>query len=884
MEVILVLSGIIAFIAAFVSIGNLKRRVAELESALRAQQLRVRPPGDDAPTERHAPPPESTPEKPDPQIHVAVPVASETADSRSNESELDSAGGAAPSQPAVRPPPLPPRLPSAPSQRDASAFESKVKAWFSEGNVPVKVGMLVLLAGVAALLKYASDAGWLHAPIELRLAGVSAAALAGIVFGWRKREQKRVFALSLQGGSIGVLLLTVFAAFKLYGLLPASAAFALSVALVAGLCVLAVTQNAMALAVLGVSSGFLAPLWLSTGEGNHVVLFSYYALLNAAVFAIAWWRPWRALNLLGFAFTFAIGTSWGGLHYDATRFATTEPFLLLFFAFYLLIPLFEARRRKPIRGDKLSGGLVFGTPLIAFSLQAALLEGDEMPLAFCALALAAIYASLARGFIRRERYLVLAEAWAILAVGFATLAVPLALSARATASLFALEGAALVWLGLRQRRRLPQLTGVLLQLAAGVAFFVGLSASGAELSFPNATFVSGVLLAISGVATAWQYWVSTKRLPAVLAYLWALGWWLATGVHEIDRFVAYGHQADAVLVFVAVTAWVASEIHRRREMPETALTTVGGFLAAIPVALAQARAHHHPFAGWGGLAWAGFAILGVRSLLNLRANSTRFAVWAQFVWWLVWPSALSLVADWACSKFELQSGWTTLLVALPWLAFTWVSLRRWAWLSKPLGERFDSARTWLAGAYFIRLGFWWLTSLFQNGSSAPLPWLPVLNPMELAQAAVLSLLAVWLWSPKAPSALASRRALLLSLAGFVTLSFIPLRVVHHYADVSWSLGILSSAAAQMALTVVWSILGVVGWIVGSRRGHRAAWLGSALLMGVVLLKLVVVDRHHLGNLPGIASFIAYGLLCTLVGYFAPAPPRDETSVAKETHE
>jgi uncharacterized membrane protein len=43
-------------------------------------------------------------------------------------------------------------------------------------------------------------------------------------------------------------------------------------------------------------------------------------------------------------------------------------------------------------------------------------------------------------------------------------------------------------------------------------------------------------------------------------------------------------------------------------------------------------------------------------------------------------------------------------------------------------------------------------------------------------------------------------------------------------------------------------------------------------MGVVLAKLVVVDRSHLGNLLGIASFIAYGLLCTLVGYFAPAPP------------
>jgi Predicted membrane protein len=36
------------------------------------------------------------------------------------------------------------------------------RRWFTEGNMPVKVGMLVLLAGVAALLKYASDQGWLN--------------------------------------------------------------------------------------------------------------------------------------------------------------------------------------------------------------------------------------------------------------------------------------------------------------------------------------------------------------------------------------------------------------------------------------------------------------------------------------------------------------------------------------------------------------------------------------------------------------------------------------------------------------------------------------------------------------------------------------------------
>jgi len=84
---------------------------------------------------------------------------------------------------------------------------------------------------------------------------------------------------------------------------------------------------------------------------------------------------------------------------------------------------------------------------------------------------------------------------------------------------------------------------------------------------------------------------------------------------------------------------------------------------------------------------------------------------------------------------------------------------------------------------------------------------------------------------------------------------------------------LATSLAQTSLTVVWSVLGVLGWVIGSRRGQRGLWLAGAVLMGVVLAKLVFVDRGNLGNGLGIASLIAYGLLCTVVGYLAPAPPR-----------
>ncbi len=883
--VVLVLLAIpLLLVVALVMIAGLRRRVAALEGALAAAPT-ARPAAAEPAPERAAPmpaasadppflrpvaaaappPPQPTP----PPVHEPVPAAAE-----------------APrpvTPPPVPPVPVQPPLPSEPTlpnfiERGIGA----VKRWFTEGNVPVKIGMLVLLAGVAALLKYVSDQGWLVLPIELRLAGVTVGALGLLAFGWHQRERRRLFALALQGGAIGVLLLTIFAAFKRFELLNPGFAFASSIALVAGLCVLAVVQNSRTLAVLGILAGFMAPLWLSTGSGNHVGLFSYYAVLNAGIFAIAWFRPWRALNLLGFAFTFGIGTFWGVLQYAPDKFSSTEPFLLLFFAFYLLIPLLYARRQPAGRRDLVDGSLVFGTPLVAFSLQAGMLHEQPMTLALCALGLAAIYAVLARALTARASYTVLAQSHAVLAVGFATLAVPLALSARATGAVFALEGAGLAWLGLRQKRWLPQVSGALLQMGAAFAFVAGGDHWHEDLRFLlNATAIGALLLAVAGFASAWSYQRRQRHEIALVYYLWGLLWWLGGLVHEITRFFPYRTEVDALLVLAAVTAWLAAEVQRRQPARALGMTALTMLALGFPLALIQSDAHQQPFAGYGALAWAAFAVLGVRTLLCLRQGGDTVARIAQFLWWLLWPSLLSLLALWGGGEAGLAQGWTTLLVTLPWLLMAALSLWRWNALRWPLGEAFDRVRQPLQCVLFGLLSIGWLSGQLLPGDAAPLLWLPVLNPAEIGQWLSLLLLARWLYSDQAPQALLGIRMPLLSLATFVALTSVVLHGVHQWGGLSWNASMMRFSLAQTSLTVLWSVLGVIAWVWGSRRGQRVLWMVGAVLMGVVLAKLVIVDRQHLGNLLGIASFIAYGLLCTVVGYLAPAPPSAAPTVEEK---
>ena len=175
------------------------------------------------------------------------------------------------------------------------------------------------------------------------------------------------------------------------------------------------------------------------------------------------------------------------------------------------------------------------------------------------------------------------------------------------------------------------------------------------------------------------------------------------------------------------------------------------------------------------------------------------------------------------------------------------------------------------------LGCWWLIAVFAAGDARPLPWLPLLNPLELGLCAALVL--PWLWFREHHRALlpARQQAGLAALAVLALLSMAALRAVHHLGGVGWS-SVAGSVPGQTSLTLLWSVLGMAGWIVGSRRGNRSIWLAGALLMAVVLVKLLLVDRGHLGNLLGIASFIGYGLLATVVGYVAPVPPRGVDSV------
>ena len=365
-------------------------------------------------------------------------------------------------------------------------------------------------------------------------------------------------------------------------------------------------QNSQSLAILGAGGGFLAPILTSTGGGSHVMLFSYYAVLNAGILAIAWYRSWRPLNLVGFAFTFGIGAAWGARFYRPELYASTQPFLLLFFFMYLAIPVLFAQRQATRLERYLDATLVFGVPLLSFGFQLRLMRDFEYGAAFSALGMGLVYVVLARVLYTRHRELLrmLVEAFLALGVVFVTLSIPLALDGRWTAAAWALEGAAVVWVGVRQNRWPARALRPAAATGGGISFLGSASAGRGDVPVFNSFYVGCVLVALAGLFSNWYLdrhrdaLKPEERWAVPAAFVWGLAWWTFGGLLEIEDHARWELQPDLALLFFTGSA-VFSLLWQRiawrlARFPALALLPL---MAASALAAAVVYDRAHPFAG-----------------------------------------------------------------------------------------------------------------------------------------------------------------------------------------------------------------------------------------------------------------------------------------------
>jgi uncharacterized membrane protein len=421
----------------------------------------------------------------------------------------------------MAPPPRPPVLLSAPSSADAG-FEKRIgQYWFN------RIGIVAILIGVSYFLKYAFENNWIGPGGR-----VAIGLLAGIgLLIWSERFRSRghqLFSYSLKAIGIGTLYLSLWGAFQVYQLIPAAAAFLAMVIVTGATITLALTQDAELLATFALAGGFATPVLLSTGENHEVVLFTYVALLDLAILAMAIVKPWRRLLWGSAAGTLILYGGWFSDYYSQDQRPLTVLFASLFAAIFAAIPLLmHYDRSKRIAGPSITLTLLPLLNAAAFFLALWIMyEPETATLTWYALALAAVYLGIASLFGRRfpdqdTKFITLLHV--AIAVVFITIAIPLKLDAHWITIGWLIESAVLLWVGVRTQTKLLRYLAVA-ALTLGVFRLLIIDNFHTETLVFNARFATYLVAigVLGGIVIFGKRYASQEEMPFLDVALVAL--------------------------------------------------------------------------------------------------------------------------------------------------------------------------------------------------------------------------------------------------------------------------------------------------------------------------------------------------------------------------
>lgn len=765
--------------------------------------------------------------------------------------------------------------------------------WLTGGNALTRIGIVILFFGVAFLLRYVAEI--VTVPIEARLLAVAVAGIGLAGLGVYLARRRPAYGLSLQGAGMGIVYLTIFAAFRLYEVLAPAPAIALLVVVAATTIVLALRHDSQPLAALALAGGFLAPVLIRVGPGSPAPLFGYFAVLNAVVFILAWRRAWRPLNVLGFVFTFALGVYWGQQFYIPAYFSIVEPFLVLFFLFYVAIAVLYARQAPLDAKAPVDALLVFGVPLIGFALQMAIVRSFRYGVAWSAGGLAAFYGLL--WFVLRRRaqpgLALLATTFAALAVIFATLAVPFALDPRWTSAWWALEAAAVYWLGAAQRQPLARAFALALQLLAGVVFAADTEPVGGRFLL-NAHFLGTVLIGLAAYATVYagdryrERIGSNERSLLGMLFVWGVAWSTIGGIQEMRVAFTHPAQVDAALAWVVACgalALAARYVLGWQRIAWLAALVLPAMAVAAFEDLRTARTTltHYGWLVWplgwlvhwvalrAAQAWRDDADGEVKRLARADLTRNAHAVSAvALVAWAAWEAS-----EWVGRYTQDGTVWIACAVALPAIAYLGAIVR---WRDAPAWPMtsFSNAYGASAGTVIAAVLEAWfaIVNLASPGDPYPLPYWPLANPLDLTLIAALGALFLWMrvWGRDD----ARTRYGVLGAGAFIAINGTVVRTAHHWGDVPWRwTELIAYRPLQAALTLTWTVTAVALMVWSTRRKLRIVWIVGVALLLVAVAKLFVVDLPTLSGLTQVIAFLGVGAMVLAIAYVAPMPPAAE---------
>ena len=367
----------------------------------------------------------------------------------------------------IKPPEIPVQpvepVPAAvPAPREVSALSLEVSLgtrWI------IWVGAVIFLGGVALALKYTFDNN-LIGPTGRLAMGVITGVGALCVGEYFYRRRTRIPSQAFTGTGLAILYLCIFFAFQIYHLTGSGISMVLAVGVTALAVFLAVMHNALPIALLAVTGGYMSPVFLSTGENAPWALFSYVALLNLVALGAAFFRRWRVLDIFCLAGTALLYQGWHSSYYEYP--AETAPaltFITLFYVMFLLSPMVYGLLRRIPEGINSLTILIGNSVFWLFCYHRVLFEPHRQAFGWVVLgqsALVFLMYYVWMKLLRQETNM--ARSLLGISLALLTLVIPVFLNFNVVPIAWAIQGTLLLWLSMRFRN-LPARVG-------GLAVFV----------------------------------------------------------------------------------------------------------------------------------------------------------------------------------------------------------------------------------------------------------------------------------------------------------------------------------------------------------------------------------------------------------------------------
>ena len=353
-----------------------------------------------------------------------------------------------------------------------SPEKSEIEKFIGE-NLLSKIGIVILVIGVAIGAKYAIDKNWITPLMRIVLGYVFGFGLMGLAVKLKARYLN--FSAVLMSGAMAILYFITFFAYNLYGLISQKTAFALMTMFTVFTVVAAINYSRQIIAHLGLVGAYAIPFLLSDNSGNYAVLFAYIAIINGGILAISLRKYWKPLFYTSFFFTWVIYFGWYlSLYNQSLHYNLAWTFLLVYFLiFYATFIGYKVISDENIALENVS--LVLMNSFIFYGVGFSLLgtrEGLESYRGLFTVGNAAIHFVVAMIISRLKLfpndlvYLLTA-----LIIIFATVSIPVQLDGNYVTLIWTAEAAILFWIGRTKSIALFQYFSFPLMLLAAASLF-----------------------------------------------------------------------------------------------------------------------------------------------------------------------------------------------------------------------------------------------------------------------------------------------------------------------------------------------------------------------------------------------------------------------------